>query len=76
MPTSKQRISIILSDGEYAELSALAERHNLSMAWIGHKALLEFLEKSSGELQLPLAFAKRPEERPRLSHNKRHATHS
>jgi hypothetical protein len=60
MPTNKQRISVNLSDGEYAELSALAERHNLSMAWIGHKAILDLLARNSNEsLQLPLAFAKR-----------------
>ena len=62
MPTSKQRISVNLSDIEYAELSALAERHNLSMAWIAHKAILGFLEQSHGEsLQLPLTFSKRPD---------------
>lgn len=61
MPTSKQRISINLSDTEYEELSALAERHNLSMAWIGHRAILDFLEQNRAEsLQLPLTFAKRP----------------
>jgi hypothetical protein len=61
MPTSKPRISINLSESEYAELSALAERHNLSMAWIGHKAIMEFMEQNRAEtLQLPLSFAKRP----------------
>jgi hypothetical protein len=65
MPTSKQRISINLSAGEYAKLAALAERNNLSMAWIGHKAILEFLEQNRDDLlQLPLAFVKRPN-RPR-----------
>ena len=62
MPTNKQRISINLSDDEYAELSALAERHNLSKAWIGHKAILDFLEQNRAEsLQLPLTFIKRQE---------------
>ena len=66
MPTSKQRISVNLSGHEYAELSALAERHNLSMAWIGHKAILSFLENSRGEvLQLPLTFTKGGERSPR-----------
>jgi hypothetical protein len=61
MPTTKQRISINLSESEYAELSALAEAHSLSMAWIGHKAILNFMEQYRGEsLQLPLSFAKRP----------------
>jgi len=60
MPTSKQRISINLSDSEYAELSALAAQCNLSMAWIGHQAVLNFLELNRTEsFQLPLTFGKR-----------------
>lgn len=66
MPTNKLRLSINLSDSEYAELSALAERHGLSMAWIGHKAMIAFLEKTRGEgLQLPLLFVKRPRATPK-----------
>jgi hypothetical protein len=60
MPTSKQRISINLSDPEYAELAALAERNNLSMAWIGHKAIIDFLEQHRESLQLPLNFRRPP----------------
>jgi hypothetical protein len=60
MPTSKPRLSINLSAGEYAELSALAERNNLSMAWLGHKAVLDFLATARTEsLQLPLSFSRR-----------------
>jgi hypothetical protein len=60
MPTTKPRLSINLSAGEYAELSALAERNNLSMAWLGHKALLDFLTLARTEsLQLPLSFTQR-----------------
>jgi predicted transcriptional regulator len=66
MPTIKQRVTINLSDGEYGELAALAEQHNLSMAWIGHKAIVDFLENNRSEsLQLPLTFAK-PSDRSRL----------
>jgi hypothetical protein len=61
MPTSKQRITINLSDAEYAELAALAERHNLSMAWIGHKALTNFLEQHRETVQLALSFRRPPE---------------
>ena len=58
MPTSKQRISINLEDGEYAELSALAEKHDISMAWIGRKAILDFLDRNrEAPIQLPLDFA-------------------
>jgi hypothetical protein len=60
MPTSKPRLSINLSAGEYAELSALAERNNLSMSWLGHKAVLDFLATARTEsLQLPLSFSRR-----------------
>jgi hypothetical protein len=60
MPTNKQRVTINLSESEYGELAALAERHNVSMAWIGHKALIDFLGNAHGEnLQLPLTFPKR-----------------
>lgn len=76
MPTTKQRVTINLSVGEYRELAALSEKHNVSMAWIGHKAIIELLEKTRGELlQLPLSFGTRPEDRQRLPH-KRDATHS
>jgi hypothetical protein len=66
MPTTKQRLSINLTDSEYAELSDLAVRNNLSMAWIGHKAILDFLENiRSSSAQLPLALNRRPGPDPR-----------
>jgi hypothetical protein len=55
MPTNKPRLTINLSNTEYAELADLAHKHSLSMAWIGHKAILEFLEAHrENQLQLPL----------------------
>ncbi len=58
MPTTKQRISINLPNDEYAELASLAEKHSISMAWIGRRALLDFLERyRENPLQLPLTFA-------------------
>lgn len=44
MPTNKLRISINLPGNEYGELAALAEKHNISMAWIGRKAIVDLLE--------------------------------
>jgi predicted transcriptional regulator len=67
MPTIKQRISINLPDEEYAALSALAEKNNLSMAWIGRKAILDFLERYRDK-QLPLTFAESAQ-RPDWLHN-------
>ena len=60
MPTIKQRISINLPDEEYVALSALAEKNNLSMAWIGRKAIVDFLDRYRDK-QLPLSFAERVE---------------
>ena len=57
MPTTKQRVSINLPESEYAELAALAEKHGVSMAWIGRKAICSFLELCrADEHQLPLFF--------------------
>lgn len=68
LPTNKQRLSINLSAVEYAELSALATKNNLSMAWIGHKAILEFLTQARTEsLQLPLSFSKHREQESSFS---------
>jgi len=55
MPTTKRRVAVTLGDGEYKELAALAEKHDVSMAWLGRQAILEFLAHYRHEhLQLPL----------------------
>lgn len=73
MPTTKQRVTVNLSESEYVELAALAEKHNVSMAWIGHKAITYLLAQSCGEiLQLPLTFSKR-QNIGHQSHDKRDA---
>jgi len=56
MPTIKQRISINLPDEEYTALSTMAEKNNLSMAWIGRRAILDFLDRYRDK-QIPLSFA-------------------
>lgn len=53
MPTNKRRIAVNLADEEYSGLAALAERHDVSMAWLGRQAILEFMENHRSE-QLPL----------------------
>lgn len=71
MPTTKQRISLNLPESEYAELSALAEKHNISMAWIGRKAILDFLKRCrENPIQLPINFAETVE-RPEWTNNER-----
>ena len=52
---AKTRFSVALDEQEYAELSAMAEKHRVSMAWLVRHAVTEFLEQyRSEELQLPL----------------------
>lgn len=59
---AKPRISISLPEQEYRELSALAEKHRISLAWLGQQAVHEFLERHQDrELQLPLTM---PSPRP------------
>ena len=49
------RVTINLENREYAELSALSDRHRVSLAWLGRQAIIEFLERRESEdLQLPL----------------------
>lgn len=62
---AKPRLSISLPEQEYKELLALAEKHHISLAWLGRQAIVEFLERyQSRELQLPLTMpAVRPTSR-------------
>jgi predicted transcriptional regulator len=48
-------VTVNLDDREYRELSALAEKHRVSLAWLGRQATIEFLERHAQDgLQLPL----------------------
>ena len=62
---ARPRISISLPQGDYTALCALAERHDISLAWIGRQAVAEFLERyRDRDLQLPLTLSSaRPSER-------------
>ena len=52
---AKHRVTINLEDREYAELSALSDKHRVSLAWLGRQAIVELLERCESEdLQLPL----------------------
>ena len=54
---AKSRISVSLPEREYIELLALAEKHHISLAWLGRQAVIEFLERyQDRELQLPLTM--------------------
>ena len=63
---ARHRVTINLEDREYAELSALSDKHRVSLAWLGRRAIVELLERSESEgLQLPLDLPSegRPTER-------------
>jgi len=55
MPTTKHRIASNLSDTEFDELAAMAEKYDVSLSWLSRKAILEFIDRYRVEqLQLPL----------------------
>lgn len=54
----KHRVSVNLSAEEYQELSWLAEKYRVSMAWLSRQAIGDFLDRCRQEtLQLPLGLA-------------------
>ena len=55
---ARNRVTVNLEDREYAELSALSDKHRVSLAWLGRQAIIEFLERRESEdLQLPLILS-------------------
>ncbi|WP_158264417.1 CopG family transcriptional regulator [Nitratireductor sp. StC3] len=57
---SKNRLTVNLSDKEYAALDRLAERSKVSKAWLGRhaiSALLEQAQNQNDEPQMPLPLA-------------------
>ena len=56
--TASYRVTVNLEEAEYRELSAISHEHRVSLAWLGRKAVTEFLERfGQEELQLPLILA-------------------
>ena len=53
MPTNKHRIAINLDDDEFSQLDAMADKHDVSLSWIGRQAVLEFITRYRDQ-QLPL----------------------
>jgi len=45
MPTAKHRVSLNLTEQEYAQLSDLAQQSRLSMAWLAREALIKYLRE-------------------------------
>ena len=60
----KTRFSVALDEQEYAELSSMAEKHRVSMAWLVRHAAREFLERyRDEEVHLPLRLTGTQSER-------------
>jgi hypothetical protein len=55
MPTTKHRLAVNLDDQEFAHLAEMSDKHDVSLAWLGRQAVLEFIDRYRNEqLQLPL----------------------
>jgi hypothetical protein len=66
MPTTKHRVAVNLNDNEFAELATLADKHDVSLAWLGRQAFLEFLARYRAEqFNLPLRLQVRNAHGPR-----------
>ena len=51
-------MTVNLEAVEYSQLCALADKYGVSLAWLGRRAIIEFLQRNEGEeLQLPLNLA-------------------
>ena len=49
------RVTVNLKEPEYTVLAALSGKHDVSLAWLGRRAIIEFLERHNEEdVQLPL----------------------
>ena len=71
MPTAKHRIAVNLTDSEFVELAAMADKYDVSLSWLGRQGILEFITRYRAEqLQLPL----RPEPRTRHAGMENNAT--
>ena len=53
------RITVSLSERNHAELTGLAERHDVSLSWLTRQALVEFIDKyKNTQTQLPFHIKK------------------
>lgn len=53
-PKKSKRITVSLAEEEHAELSALADKYDVSLSWLTRQATVEFLKmQGRGGSQLP-----------------------
>ena len=50
-----RRVSVVLTEGEYARLTQMAASSDRSMSWLGRYAIRKLLEEHEGR-QLPLGL--------------------
>ena len=61
---TKTRFSVALDEQDYTELLEMANKHQISMAWIVRQAVTDFLGRYRSETaQLPLQLPSAPAER-------------
>lgn len=54
-----QRITVSLSQSNHAELTKLAQRHDVSISWLARQALVDFIDKyKDAQAKLPLHITK------------------
>lgn len=58
---AKNRITINLSDAEYQTLVELSQKYDVSLAWLGRRALCDLVEqyRQTDEAQLPIPFLRK-----------------
>lgn len=66
MPTTKHRIAANLTDAEFGELAAMADKYDVSLSWLSRKAILEFIDRYRHE-QMPLPLRPEPVHAAQLS---------
>lgn len=55
---TKHRVTINIDEREFRQLTALSDKHRVSLAWLGRQAIIEFLQRHEDEeLQLPLSLS-------------------
>lgn len=65
------RTSVILDDGQYGKLLAVAARNDVSAAWIIRHAIGRFLDEYGDQGELPLVFGKEKVKKVGLEGNER-----
>jgi predicted transcriptional regulator len=55
-PGKTVRTTVLLPEGAYNQVQALATANDVSTAWVVRQAVLQYLANVSGQVELPLAM--------------------